>query len=81
MFKVTYVLDDWGRPLASSGGFSGATIDLVASTSYTRYGELQRVELGNDAGKQAWISHYYDTNTRRPTRTTAHLLRGHTTDQ
>jgi YD repeat-containing protein len=62
---VTYNLDDWARPTSTT---TGAGALLVAGTTYTRYGEVQRIEQGA-TGARAWQSFYYDTNTRRQTRT------------
>jgi RHS repeat-associated protein len=60
---VNYQLDDWGRPLTSSGAAAG-TVELVTDTRYTRYGELERVQLG-EGTKNAWLSYYYDDHTRQ----------------
>jgi RHS repeat-associated protein len=60
---VKYVLDDWSRPLTTSGAYNG-TVDLVTDTSYTRYGEPQRIQLGTGTAR-AWLSYYYDGHTRR----------------
>ncbi|GLW89523.1 RHS repeat-associated core domain-containing protein [Actinokineospora globicatena] len=54
--------DTLGRPVSSN---TASTI--VGWSEYTVYGELARVRLG-DPGKQVWQSYYYDTNTRRLTR-------------
>jgi RHS repeat-associated protein len=59
---VNYVLDDQGRPLSSSGAYDG-TVELVTDTSYTSYGETQRIALGE--GLRSWLSYYYDDHTRR----------------
>ena len=64
---VNYVLDDWGRPQSSSGTYNG-TVELVTDTSYTRYGEPQRLQLG-EGTKRSWLSYYYEDHTRRLTRT------------
>ncbi|WP_245589521.1 RHS repeat-associated core domain-containing protein [Amycolatopsis balhimycina] len=61
---LMHVYDDLGRPTTSSGGYDGNTDEFVTGTDYTRYGEPQRIQLG-DTGKRAWLSYYYDTNTRR----------------
>jgi RHS repeat-associated protein len=55
--------DDFGHTTKARTAFD-RTVNLVTATSYTRYGELQQVQLG-DAGKRVWMSAYYDTNTRR----------------
>ncbi|ADJ45580.1 RHS repeat-containing protein [Amycolatopsis mediterranei S699] len=65
--SVLHVYDDFGRPTQSSGGYDGTTDDFVTDTNYTRYGEPQRLQLG-DPGKRVWLSNYYDTNTRRLSR-------------
>ncbi|MBP2322202.1 RHS repeat-associated protein [Kibdelosporangium banguiense] len=64
---VNYVYHDLGPIRSSSGGFDGVTTEHVTETEYTRYGELARIQLGAGT-KRAWLSQYYDTNTRRPTR-------------
>lgn len=64
---VNYVYHDLGPVRSSSGGFDGVTTEHVTDTEYTRYGELARIQLGTGT-KRAWLSQYYDTNTRRPTR-------------
>jgi RHS repeat-associated protein len=61
---VNYTYHDLGLPKSSSGGYDGATFRHVGATEYTSYGELARVQLGSGT-KRAWLSHYYDTNTRR----------------
>jgi RHS repeat-associated protein len=58
---VNYETDDWGRPQKTRT--AGGTM-LVAKTSYTRYGEVERIEQGTSGGI-AWQSFYYDTHTRR----------------
>ena len=64
-FSHTY--DDLGRALTAYGGFGGTTTRFVTDTSYSRYGEVQRVQLG-DTGKRTWLSYYYDDSTRRVAR-------------
>ncbi|MFB9905575.1 RHS repeat-associated core domain-containing protein [Allokutzneria oryzae] len=61
---VSHTYDDLGLPLTTFGG----GIDYVTSTLYTRYREVQRVQLG-EGGKRVWLSSYYDDNTRRLNRT------------
>ncbi|MEJ3750147.1 RHS repeat-associated core domain-containing protein [Actinomycetes bacterium KLBMP 9797] len=57
--------DDFAHPTGLTGGLSGVgTINYVTGTEYTRYGEVSRVQLGED-GKRVWLSYYYDANTRR----------------
>jgi RHS repeat-associated protein len=62
--SLTHTYDDAGRPLATTGGLNGETVSYVGATSYTRYGETQRVELGAGTSR-AWLSYYYDDSTRR----------------
>jgi RHS repeat-associated protein len=64
---ATYSYDDLGMLSKSTGSLNGATVDHVSETGYTRYGELQRLQLGSGAS-HVWVSSYYDTNTRRLTR-------------
>ncbi|UVS81292.1 RHS repeat-associated core domain-containing protein [Actinokineospora sp. UTMC 2448] len=64
---VNYVHDDNGLLLSSSGSYNG-TVELVTATTYTRYGELETMQLGTGA-KRAWASYYYETDTRRLART------------
>jgi RHS repeat-associated protein len=64
---VNYVYHDLGPIRSSSGGFDGVTVEHVTDTEYTRYGELARIQLGTGT-KRAWLSQYYDTHTRRLTR-------------
>jgi RHS repeat-associated protein len=66
--SVAYTYDDLGQVKTSSGGYDGETFDYVTDTTYTRYGELARTQLG-DPGKRVWLSRYYDTHTRRLQRT------------
>ncbi|WP_051794241.1 RHS repeat-associated core domain-containing protein [Kibdelosporangium aridum] len=61
---VSYKYDHLGPILESSGGYNGSTFLYGTATEYTRYGELQRVQLG-PTGKHVWQSYYYDTNNRR----------------
>ncbi|OLF13453.1 hypothetical protein BU204_27005 [Actinophytocola xanthii] len=65
--SVNYVQDDWGRPLSSSGAHNG-TVELVTSTGYTRYGEPERIQIG-EGTKRVWLSYYYEDQTRRLKRT------------
>jgi RHS repeat-associated protein len=60
---VNYVLDDWARLESSSGAYNG-TVELVTDMQYTKYGEPERMQLG-DTGARTWLSYYYDDNTRR----------------
>ncbi|TCO55807.1 polymorphic toxin-type HINT domain-containing protein [Actinocrispum wychmicini] len=61
---VTYGYHDLGPVKSSSGGYDGNTFRYVNDTEYTRYGEAQRLHLGV-APRRAWLSFYYNTNTRR----------------
>ncbi len=58
---VLYGKDKWGRPTATR---TAAGVTLADSTHYTRYGEVERIQLGTGV-KRAWLSYLYDTNTRR----------------
>ncbi|MEH1129520.1 RHS repeat-associated core domain-containing protein [Micromonospora sp. CPCC 206061] len=62
--EVFHTYDDTGRPLTTYGGPDGQTVTYAASTDYTRYGEMQRLQLGTGS-KRVWLSQYYDTSTRR----------------
>ncbi|MBO3747959.1 type IV secretion protein Rhs [Streptosporangiaceae bacterium NEAU-GS5] len=61
---VLHTYDEAGRPLTTSGGPDGSTVEYASQTSYTRYGEQQRVQLGAGT-KRAWLSSYYDPDLRR----------------
>ncbi|ONF72956.1 hypothetical protein AVR91_0208255 [Amycolatopsis keratiniphila subsp. keratiniphila] len=72
--SMLYVHDDLGYLQSTEGGVDDDYQDYVSETSYTRYGEPQRLQLGGESststnGKRAWLSYYYDTNTRRLDRT------------
>jgi RHS repeat-associated protein len=58
---VSHEYDDWGRPTNTR---TGTGVPLVASTYYTRYGEVERLEQGG-VGKRTWQSFYYHSSTRR----------------
>ncbi|CAM2992922.1 hypothetical protein SAXI111661_12765 [Saccharomonospora xinjiangensis] len=63
------VHDDLGFLRTSHGGLSGqGTTEYVTDTQYTRYGELQRTQLG-EQGQRVWLSQYYHEHTRRLVRT------------
>jgi hypothetical protein len=64
---VSYVYNDLGLPTQSYGGYNG-NVDYVTATDYTRYGELQRLELG-ETPKRAWLSYNFTDQTRRLART------------
>jgi RHS repeat-associated protein len=57
--SMLYVYDDLGHPVTTNGDQ-----DYVTSTDYTRYGEAQRLQLG-EGSHHAWLSYYYDDHTRR----------------
>jgi RHS repeat-associated protein len=61
---VNYDYHDLGVATVTKAGYDGTTIPLVSSTDYTRYSEVARIQLGAGT-KRAWLSNYYDTNTRR----------------
>ncbi|GFJ87002.1 RHS repeat-associated core domain-containing protein [Phytohabitans rumicis] len=66
---VSWAYDDQGLPLRSWGGpDGGGTTEYVTATDYTRYGEPARVQFG-ETGKRVWLSHYYESSTRRLERT------------
>ncbi|MGB3442886.1 MAG: RHS repeat-associated core domain-containing protein [Actinophytocola sp.] len=65
---VAHSYSDLGLPLRTWGGYGGKTFEYVLSSDYTRYGEPQRLELGQDT-KRAWLSYYYEHDTRRLQRT------------
>jgi RHS repeat-associated protein len=65
--SMSFTYDDAGRPLTMTGGWDGTTITYVGDTGYTRYGERQRIQLG-EGTKRAWLSYYFDDSTRRVTR-------------
>ncbi|NEA32597.1 RHS repeat-associated core domain-containing protein [Streptomyces sp. SID13031] len=65
---VTHTYDDAGRALRTYGGPAGSTIEYALNTEYTRYGEVQRVHLG-EGEQRAWQSYFYDDNTRQLNRT------------
>ncbi|MFB6726457.1 phospholipase A2 [Kribbella sp. NPDC056345] len=67
--SVFHTYDDYGRALKTYGGMDGlGTVEYVQQTDYTSYGEAQRLHLGEN-GKRAWLSYYYDDNTRQLSRT------------
>ncbi|MEV5720490.1 polymorphic toxin-type HINT domain-containing protein [Amycolatopsis mediterranei] len=61
---LLYTYDDLGHALTFNGGYNGDTFDYVTDVQYTKYGEAQRIQLG-DTGKRTWLSLYYDDTTRR----------------
>ncbi|MFC0437481.1 RHS repeat-associated core domain-containing protein [Kutzneria buriramensis] len=62
--SLTFGYNDLAELTTVSGGFDGNTADYVTDTTYTRYGEVARTQLG-DTGKRVWMSNYYDDHTRR----------------
>lgn len=64
---VSYVYNNLDLPTSTYGGLD-STVDYVRGTNYTRYGEPQRIELG-ESPERAWLSHYYEDDTRRVKRT------------
>ncbi|MEV6413984.1 RHS repeat-associated core domain-containing protein [Kribbella sp. NPDC051718] len=60
---VNHTYDDAGRALQTYGGLDGSTGEYALNTEYTRYGEVQRVHLG-EGSQRAWLSYYYDDHTR-----------------
>ncbi|MFI5708428.1 RHS repeat-associated core domain-containing protein [Kribbella sp. NPDC051620] len=70
LFKesVFHTYDDQARPLRTYGGPSGQTVEYALQTDYTKYGEQQRVQLG-EGTKRVWLSSYYEDSTRRLNRT------------
>ncbi|WP_117211544.1 RHS repeat-associated core domain-containing protein [Allorhizocola rhizosphaerae] len=62
---ITHTYDDFARPMQTYGGFAGETVWYVANTEYTRYGEANRIHLGDPLKNQrAWVSWYRETATR-----------------
>jgi RHS repeat-associated protein len=65
---VSQEYDELGHPTTLTGGPEGwGTSAYVTQTDHTRYGEVQRVQLG-ETGKRVWLSYYYEDSTRRLTR-------------
>ncbi|MBE1876861.1 RHS repeat domain-containing protein [Myceligenerans pegani] len=85
--QIFHTYDDAGRPALTYGGADGdgETTYYASCSTYTRLGEMQRVQLGgvpdlydqeNDCATEydetrhrAWITTYYDQYTRRVDRT------------
>ncbi|MEV4603493.1 RHS repeat-associated core domain-containing protein [Amycolatopsis sp. NPDC049253] len=61
--SMLYVYDDLGDPLTTTGDD-----DYVTSSDYSPYGEVQRLQLGEE-GHRAWLTYLYDDHTRRLDRT------------
>ncbi|RLK60072.1 RHS repeat-associated core domain-containing protein [Actinokineospora cianjurensis] len=60
--SVVNNFDALGRASFSNAGVD----DIVSSTLYTKYGEEQRVEIGDPAlHNRAWITSIYESDTRR----------------
>ncbi|SMD27631.1 RHS repeat-associated core domain-containing protein [Kibdelosporangium aridum] len=63
--QVTHAFNPLGLPSTSYGGVSGVgTFEYATDTIYTKYGEAQRIQLGEQP-KRAWMSLYYEDDTRR----------------
>lgn len=85
--EIFHTYDDAGRPSMTYGGADGAggTTYYASCSTYTRLGEMQRVQLGgvpnfddqqndcatefDESERRAWITTYYDEYTRRVDRT------------
>nr|WP_157529131.1 RHS repeat-associated core domain-containing protein [Kibdelosporangium sp. MJ126-NF4] len=65
---VSYRYHDVGPMNRSWGGYDGKTFEHVTATEYTRYGEIARLHQGT-GDKRVWQSFYYETDTRRLSRT------------
>ncbi|MFC0623380.1 RHS repeat-associated core domain-containing protein [Kribbella deserti] len=61
---IVHERDELGLPKVTRGGFDGQTMHYISDTTYTRQGELARLQYG-EGTKRAWQSYYYDTHTRR----------------
>lgn len=60
--SVTRTFDGLGREV----DFNAGTDDIVSATTYTKYGEVQRVELGAPTlQNRAWMTSIYESDTRR----------------
>jgi RHS repeat-associated protein len=66
--EVFHTYDDFGRPLTTYGGPAGSTVTYASLTSYTKFGEPQRLQLGTGT-RRAWLTQLYDSSTRRVDRT------------
>ncbi len=68
--QVTYSADEQGRPYRSYGALTGTgTIEYATQTLYTKYGEPERVQLGEEP-RRVWQSLFYEDDTRRGMRAT-----------
>ena len=56
---LTYGRNDLGAPTSLDG-----SVKLVSEVDYTRYAEIERLQLGTGT-QRVWVSRYYDDNTRR----------------
>ncbi|WP_433439626.1 RHS repeat-associated core domain-containing protein [Nonomuraea sp. CA-141351] len=65
---VTWTYDDLAHPLELKGSLDNSTVVYAATSQYSKYGELERLELGV-TGKRVWQSYYYEDGTRRLNRT------------
>ncbi|WP_189214110.1 RHS repeat-associated core domain-containing protein [Actinokineospora fastidiosa] len=61
---VTHTFDQYNRITATEAGSD----TVVSATDYTSYGEVARLHLGVE-GHRAWVTHVYEPDTRRPSRT------------
>ncbi|MET9261278.1 RHS repeat-associated core domain-containing protein [Amycolatopsis sp. NPDC004079] len=61
--SMLYAYDDLGHPITTNGD-----ADYVTASDYSRYGEIQRLQLGQ-GDHRVWQSYYYDDHTRRLDRT------------
>ncbi|MFE7504770.1 RHS repeat-associated core domain-containing protein [Promicromonospora sp. NPDC057488] len=85
--EIFHTYDDAGRPAMTYGGpaGSGGTTYYASCSTYTRLGEMQRVQLGgvpdlydqqndcaterDETARRAWVTTYYEDYTRRVERT------------
>ncbi|WP_020518785.1 RHS repeat-associated core domain-containing protein [Catelliglobosispora koreensis] len=60
---INYQYGDHGQLISSSGGYDGKTFKYVTDSSYTRFGELQRMQFG-EGDKRVWQTYLYEDHTR-----------------
>jgi RHS repeat-associated protein len=66
---VLHEYDDFGRMTTTTGGPADkGPFNYVTDTVYTKYGEPQQFRFGDD-GQHSWVSMFYESDTRRPSRT------------
>jgi RHS repeat-associated protein len=66
---VLHEYDDFGRIKTTTGGPTDkGPFNYVTDTVYTKYGEPQQIQFGDD-GQHSWVSTFYESDTRRPSRT------------